>query len=142
MIKHIHWGWRIAILYFGFTAMILTLVYLSSQEKVELVTNDYYQKEMAFQGIIDANKNSIIEQMHAHFEVFDHQLSIQFPTTTEGLEKQIYVYHVSESAKDQNIITKEPQLFIALSKGKYTIQLSWQLNGKKYFEEKTVHITE
>jgi hypothetical protein len=110
MIKHIHWGWRIAILYFGFTAMILTLVYLSSQEKVELVT--------------------------------DHQLSIQFPTTTEGLEKQIYVYHVSESAKDQNIITKEPQLFIALSKGKYTIQLSWQLNGKKYFEEKTVHITE
>ena len=120
--------------------MILTLVYLSSREKVELVTTDYYQKEMAYQGIIDANKNSNTDEMHAHLEIINHQLSIQFPFSTEGVEKMIYVYHISESAKDQNIITSENQVLIALSKGKYSIQLSWQLNGKNYFEEKTIHI--
>jgi hypothetical protein len=140
MMKKIHWGWGIAILYAGFTSMILTLVYLSSREKVELVTTDYYQKEMAYQGIIDANKNSNTDEIHAHLEIINHQLNIQFPFSNEGVEKMIYVYHISESAKDQNIITSENQVLIALSKGKYSIQLSWQLNGKNYFEEKTIHI--
>jgi len=40
-----NWGLKITLLYVGFVAMILTLVFKASGEKVDLVTKDYYAQE-------------------------------------------------------------------------------------------------
>ena len=45
----INWGWRIVILYSGFVLLILFLVYKTTTVNDDLVTTDYYAKELKFQ---------------------------------------------------------------------------------------------
>ena len=144
LLHHIHkamnWGWKIFILYIGFAAMILTLVVMSTQEKIELVTSDYYKKEIAFQGILEASKNAQDEQALSTLEIQQQNVKIHFPDRSKGAEKSIFVYSVSESSKDQHLQTSTESLYIPLSIGKYKLQMSWSLGDKKYFEEKIVQI--
>ena len=135
-----NWGWKIFILYLGFAAMILTLVILSSREKIELVTTDYYKKEIAYQGIIDAHQNAMQDDQHSQIDVGSKLVTITFPIGSEHQTKNILVYCVSTSEKDQNITTTESQASLPLTTGKYDIQISWERNGKPYFEKKTVQI--
>jgi hypothetical protein len=135
-----NWGWKIFILYMGFAAMILTLVILSSREKLELVTTDYYKKEMAYQGIIDANQNAIQDEQHSQIDVGSKIITITFPNGSENQIKNILVYCVSTSEKDQNFSTTESRTTFPLTTGKYDIQISWVRDGTPYFEKKTVQI--
>ena len=40
-----NWGKKIAVLYIGFVIMIGFLVYKSTQQNTDLVSDDYYKKE-------------------------------------------------------------------------------------------------
>ena len=46
------WGYKIMFLYLGFVAMILTLVVMSMQQDIHLVSENYYEKE---QNFVDAS---------------------------------------------------------------------------------------
>ena len=52
-----NWGTRIIIMYVGFVALIITLVVVSMRQQVDLVTPDYYAKELKYQTNIDKTKN-------------------------------------------------------------------------------------
>jgi hypothetical protein len=43
MIK-ISWGYKIAALYIGFVLLVLFMVFMAMQQKIELVSPDYYAK--------------------------------------------------------------------------------------------------
>ena len=62
---NISWGKRIAILYIGFVALIGVMIALSMGQKVELVSEDYYDKELVFQNKIDEmnNANALSEKI-------------------------------------------------------------------------------
>jgi hypothetical protein len=135
-----NWGWKIFFLYLGFATMILTLVILSSREKIELVTTDYYKKEIAYQGIIEANQNAINDHQQSTFDVTNNVVTISFPNASENQMKSIQVYSVSSSANDQHLETTSSTATIPLTAGKYSLQIEWSFNGKNYFEEKTLQI--
>ena len=44
-----NWGYKIMLAYVVFIAGILFLVFKSSSQKVELVTENYYEQELKFQ---------------------------------------------------------------------------------------------
>ena len=48
-----NWGWKIAILYGGFVCFMLVMVFIASNQKVELVTTNYYEEELKYQSHID-----------------------------------------------------------------------------------------
>ena len=50
-------GGKIIILYLSFVGLILTLVFMSYGQKVELVSADYYAQEINFQQKINATNN-------------------------------------------------------------------------------------
>jgi hypothetical protein len=52
-----NWGLRIVLVYIGFVAMILTLVFKARSEKIELVAPDYYEQEIVYQNRIEALQN-------------------------------------------------------------------------------------
>jgi hypothetical protein len=52
-----NFGVKITALYLGFVALILTLVFMSFGQKVELVSKDYYAQEIAFQDKINSINN-------------------------------------------------------------------------------------
>ena len=52
-----NFGGKIVILYLSFVGLILTLVFMSYGQKVELVSTDYYAQEINFQQKINATNN-------------------------------------------------------------------------------------
>ena len=49
-----NWGYKILLVYVVFVAGIMFLVFKSSSQKMDLVTTDYYAKELKYQQKIDA----------------------------------------------------------------------------------------
>ena len=53
-----NWGWGIFIVLVLFIAFIGNLVYKSSQVRVDLVSENYYEKEIKYQHQIESEKNT------------------------------------------------------------------------------------
>lgn len=53
-----NWGYRLTLLFAGFAALIMTLVYKATHTKYELVSKDYYSDELRYQEKIDGRNNA------------------------------------------------------------------------------------
>lgn len=56
--KKLNWGWRISILYSGFVVFMLFMVFKTTTVKDDLVTPDYYAKELEYQQHIDKQERA------------------------------------------------------------------------------------
>ena len=50
------WGYGIIVVYGCFMAMILSIVFLSTGEKMDLVTDNYYNEGVDYQKVIDSRR--------------------------------------------------------------------------------------
>jgi nitrogen fixation protein FixH len=142
-----NFGKKIAILYLGFVALILTLVILSYGQKVELVSKDYYAQELKYQDKLDAinNTNALANSIEHKMEGSSILLYINPDMMTEDLSGTINFFRPSDSSKDvklnmhfinnQQVINTK-----SLTHGTYKMQLSWKCKGKDYFKEEVIFI--
>lgn len=143
-----NWGTRITLLYLGFVALILTLVFTCFGQTVELESKDYYARELKFQGQIDATANTnSLSQPIAH-QVNGRSVEISFPSEllSEDFKGSVNFFRPSDSSKDK-IIALQPdasgkQLLSDPSfiKGVYKMQVSFVSKGKNYFKEDIVFL--
>lgn len=131
-----NWGWKIAIVYTLFAGMMLTLVYKATQEDYALVTTDYYAKEKAQQGKIDAAHQVIADNAQINVIFQNQKPLIVFPASSQGAEKQVEIYCAYKPEHDQTLSTKLDTLTLPVVKGRYQIKSSWTVNNKKYYQEK------
>ena len=125
-----NFGGKIVILYLSFVGLILTLVFMSYGQKVELVSTDYYAQEINFQQKINAtnNEKSLSGESITHsiigssviLKIDSALLSIDFKGT-------VTFFRPSDSSKE-------------LFHGAYKLQLSWTSNQKNYFKEEVIFI--
>ncbi len=52
------WSKKITFAYVGFVALIVTMVVVSMRQKVDLVSKDYYAKELNYQSDINKMSNA------------------------------------------------------------------------------------
>ena len=83
------WGKKIMFVYIVFVAGILFLVYKSSSQKVDLVTPDYYKKELAFQHTIEERERANALSGKTGFCQIDSGLVITLPK--EMIDKSVEV---------------------------------------------------
>lgn len=141
-----NWGIKILILYLGFVALIITLVGMSMNQKVDLVSADYYEKELKFQERIDSENNFRLLNKTISCKVQDKMVVLEFPK--EFMEKDIVgtilIYRPSDSSLDiQAAIDIDPSGLqkISLNKfkrGLYQVQMEWAMEGKRYFNEQNL----
>jgi len=142
------WGIRITILYTAFVILIGTMVALTMREKVDLVSDDYYQQELKFQQKLDRENcsSSLGEQPVA--KPVGKGLSIVFPAQMKGkiISGDINFFRASDASKDFKVSisadSSATQLVPAekFVKGLYQAQLSWSAGGKNYYNEIPVYI--
>lgn len=144
---NIGWGTRIAILYIGFVALIGVMIALSMGQKVELVSEDYYDKELVFQNKIDEmnNANALSEKISHTFS--NDYFLIQFPKENgQNVSGQILFFRPSDLSKDLKIdikldsLSKQQIALDKLSKGMYKMKISWNANNTPYYAEETIVI--
>ncbi len=140
-----HFGKKIVLFYLAFVALILTLVFLSYSQKVELVSKDYYTKELAYQKQIDAAKNAQAIQKDISFEFLPEKALIRMNHSVfkGNLHGEIIFYHVAESSNDVhvplNLVNNEQEINTGtFKKGTYRVMLTWQDDEKQYYVEKLI----
>lgn len=141
-----NWGFKITLLYVGFVAMILTLVFKASGEKVDLVTKDYYAQELKHQGKMDATSRVLPIKDQIHVNVSNEFLTIQLPLSAMPDSGNVNIYRPSDSAQDktfkldmdangsQSMSTKGWMM------GYYKVNISWVKAGQEYLFEDTFFI--
>jgi hypothetical protein len=140
-----NWGLKITILYLAFVAMILTLVFKASGEKVELVTKDYYAQELVHQKKMDAIRSGNEWKAQIAIAVADGSLSVAFPEQLQLDNGKINIYRPSDSALDKEFaLISENQFFETSTNGwpmgYYLVRLTWQSEGKESIIEETIFI--
>ena len=74
-----NWGYKILVVYIVFVLAILFMVFKSSMQKTDLVTTDYYAKELKYQQKIDEIKRADALSAPVKYEIKDNELIIVFP---------------------------------------------------------------
>jgi hypothetical protein len=137
-----NWGNRILLVYIFFVAGIMLLVYKSSIQKTDLVTPDYYTKELAFQSTIEEQKRAHGLSARVKLNQQDSFLLVTFPAEMrESIVKaEITLYRPSDMGKDKqgtvfshNGVVKWPLANDV--KGYYEIHVRWLCNGLYYYQE-------
>jgi hypothetical protein len=140
-----NWGWKITVLYVFFAAGILTLVFLSVNEKIDLVDKNYYEKELVHQGRLDQQTNYNALPKKCSFQISNGNASVYFPFALNEIENAtVKVYCPSNNAFDAsyNLSTTADSAFtFTLPTGipsRYNIEVFWKKDGKEFYGEEVI----
>ena len=143
-----NWGYKILIVYAVFVAGILFLVVKSSSQKMDLVTTDYYAKELKYQEKIDETTRVNALSAPVTYEIKNNELVILFPKDFAGkkLTGEATLYCPSDENKDvkQNFNIQDAPLIVSIPSIKtneYELHLSWEADGLKYYFERKISIS-
>lgn len=143
-----NFGGKIVVLYLSFVGLILTLVFMSYGQKVELVSTDYYAQEINFQQKINATNNekslsgaSVSHVINGNSVI----LKIDSALLSNDFKGTVTFFRPSDSSKDiqlkMNFVNNEQIIETKeLIHGAYKLQLSWTSNQKNYFKEEVIFI--
>lgn len=140
-----NWGTGIAIFYSIFAIMIVFMVVKANQNKMDLVTEHYYEKELDFEKkqmkTINASKLSSGIKMQR----INDELRIALPSEFEGnaWEAELFFYCPSDAKKDRKIVIKGDKSVYNYKldnsfKGYYQIELDVRLNKESYFTSQVI----
>ena len=142
-----NWGYKILFVYLAFVLGIVWMVIKSSSQKMDLVTTDYYAKELKYQDKIDEGKRTNALSKTVECNVVNGQLSIKFPEDFSGKEikGEVHLYCPADEDKDivQPFTTKDNLLNMLLSpknKGSNEVHITWTVDDKNYYFEKKIFI--
>jgi hypothetical protein len=134
------WGYKIIIVYAVFVAGIMFMVFKSTSQKLDLVTDDYYGKELKFQQQIDQTGRAAALSENIKTEMKDGQLSVHFPKEFDGktISGQLQLYFAADKDRDVtesfSVTTSTAVMAIpAKNKGPHELQVNCSVDGVTYY---------
>lgn len=122
------------------------MVFRSSQEKVDLVTEDYYQKELEYQEIINFKANAENLEKGLTYKVEKNEIDFIFPEQHNSISGNIQIYRPSNDSFDQYFEIKlddQNQMKVNLGNtpmGLYKMMVKWNNNSIGYYVEKDIYL--
>lgn len=142
MFKKFTWGHGIVVALGSFIAFILFMIFLfpNGQQNSELITDNYYEDELAYQQVIDAKTNADKLVQKPEYKQDAEGIKVHFPNDiNNGNSKLSIDLH---RAEDQKLDIKREMTLDAsnrlvipanvLVKGNYVLRLMWTKENKKY----------
>ncbi|MBT8234446.1 MAG: hypothetical protein HKO66_16865 [Saprospiraceae bacterium] len=139
----LNWGQGIFIFYLFFTCTLIFVLFQSMQVKHNLVVDDYYKEDLAYQSQIDKIKNQkLSNNLIVKTSKKDNKITFNF-LDAESLKGQIHFYRPSDKNKDFKIDINENNFSYdtqKMIKGKWTLKIDWQDKSNNYYHEKEISI--
>ena len=142
MFKKFSWGHGIVIALGSFIAFILFMIFLfpNGQQNSEMITENYYEEELAYQKIIDAKNNADLLPEKPKYNQDQSGIKVIFP---EDINNENSKFTIDlHRADDQKLDVKREikldgknTLFIPaniLVKGNYVLRTMWTTNNKNF----------
>jgi len=140
----LNWGVGAFSLFGAFVIFMLSLVYYASLQRNELVTEQYYEKELEFKEVIKKQEQteSLSEQLS--WNIHDNTINIKFPNEIkDDVSGKIFFFKPSNKSDDIVIPfqTKSGVYVVDIShfsSGMYKMRIDWQSNNKEYYNEEEI----
>lgn len=136
-----NWGYKIAIVYIAFVAMILSFVFRAAMQDFSLVRTDYYAAEQSYvaQRAAQIRAEALPEALDINLRDQGQALQVHFPGPNLPSAGKIHLYRPSDSDLDQQFalaLDGQGNQVIDLSQmtgGRWQVLISWQTEGQTYF---------
>ena len=148
--KKIKWNWGTGIFLsiVIFMMILIGLVYVFMNQDVDLVTKNYYGKELKYQGQIDKINNTTELAKQVGISFINNSIQLTFPDSVffKKASGTVYFYRPSASKKDFTIpvtVSDKNEQFIStakLDKGLWKVKVEWGMEGKDFYSEKSIMI--
>lgn len=143
-----NWGTGIVIFIILFVSGMITLVFISFKQQINLVHKDYYPKEIEHQTMLDKIKNAGELEENVVISLDHDTITIDFPDNFDvaGIQGTIQLYRPSDFQKDRYIQVKPDDNgrqnipAAGMDKGKYIVKVDWVYSGTPYYTEMDIHI--
>lgn len=137
------WGTRIALFYGSFVVFILFLVYMAVMQDFDLVADNYYEQEIAYQERIDQITNAKGDGQKVIISRGDEGYELSFSEKAEAVK--VHFFRPSDDTKDVLLEEASVESVMAvpssqLIAGKYLVKVEWKANGKTYFQEENLFV--
>ena len=140
-----NWGTKLAIWIVAFIVFMLTLVYMTTTTKVNLVEADYYPKGLKYQTRIDAIENA--NNINAVFGVIQNENDITIILPDIEVDSgSILFFRPSGNLLDRTydlIVNDEKKLIVPksdFSRGKYILKTNWYNKDTEYYVEQSFFV--
>ncbi|WP_350284848.1 FixH family protein [uncultured Croceitalea sp.] len=145
----INWGTGIVLAFIGFITFILYFVVrMSTDDRAnhDLVTDDYYKKELAYQKEIDAEASASANDAKLVIDKTEEGLTIIFPEDFKfkNITGKVSLYRPSNRHLDFDfpISLSKTHLLIPdnrLLDGRWDIAVQWQYKGKTFLHKEKLN---
>jgi hypothetical protein len=146
--KKAYWGWGIAIFYSCFVVAILSFLFYSRTVNVDLVDENYYEKDLAYQGTIDRMENANALIGNVTLKQNGESIVVAFPDDISPTDISGAMRVLRPSEKDFDMLLPveldgEGKMNIDKSKmpkGKWVVQIEWETPDMPYYYEQSLMV--
>nr|AOR51183.1 hypothetical protein [uncultured bacterium pAM1] len=138
-----NWGTWIVISFIVFAAGTFAMVYISMSTRVDLVTDDYYEKELRYQEHIDLVKGTNALDGQVTLDLTDAMVRLKFPNigTRDAYSGSIQFFRPSDKGSDFTLPVAVDSSYgqsvpaALFSKGLWRVKMSWIVGNQHYYSE-------
>lgn len=140
-----NWAYRIVLTFILFAALIGTLVTISMRQEVNLVSDDYYKQEIAYQDQIDRIRRTeeLTDPPRILLNPVKGEITIDL-MTRKPATGQAWFFRPSDSRLDQRMDFSSDSSgavkvnVAAWEKGRWVAKVQWIADGREYYMEKSI----
>lgn len=139
-----NWGKGLAIGYISFAVLLGVMVYLTTTVNPELVTTDYYARELAFQDKIDARERAEKEGVTVTLSQDEQGMHLNF--NRQVMHGTIELLRPSDSKLDLDLefgkntgVTSYLIPSSDLEKGQYSLTIEWYIGENPYYNKQNFY---
>lgn len=142
----ISWGKGIVISLIFFMLITIVLVVISFMQRIDLVANNYYEKEIKYQEQIETMKKTALLNNPVSVSQGENSVVVMFNDSLDftKIMGTMKFYRPSDEKKDFSIplkIENNGKMYVSsesIEKGFWKIQINWSVDGNKYFKEVSI----
>jgi len=143
-----NWGTGITISITLFLVVSFAMIFHFMNQKVDLVTDNYYEKTLVYQTTIDEAVRSKDVNNQIKLEYLNNRLKFIFPISiiNKISNGEMYFYRPSDSNKDFKTsfqLNKNNEIVwdaSKIEKGYWKVQIHWLMDKESYSVERTLMI--
>lgn len=139
-----NWGKGIAIALGSFMIFIIVLVVKLMSSNVDLVSEDYYQKEINYSQEMDAVQNSEDLDEKVLLNITDTYVAIKIPENQDIKNVEVKLIRSNNEKLDRLYKVENTNTFLIdkseLEAGHYNTEIHYTIKGEKYLQKDTITV--
>jgi nitrogen fixation protein FixH len=145
-LKNFNWGYGIALVYGGFVAGMLIMIFAMRKHNAVLTQKDYYKLDLEYQQRLESKQNmaNLGQLPQVRVDKKNGNVVINLPSAMSEAQGKVKFFRSANADTDVELTFQGDSLILAdidkRPSGNWQLELDWTQGGKPYFYETAVFI--